>query len=76
MYYDHHITAQDIGFLRTQRGLSQEYISKNANLSQSHYAMIETGAKSATVKTLWKISEALGLRISDLFRMIEGRIQP
>lgn len=76
MNYDHHITAQVIGILRTQMGLSQEDVSQKANLSRSHYAMVETGAKNATVETHWKISEALGLRLSDLFRIVEDSIQP
>ncbi|MBR3795149.1 MAG: hypothetical protein IKK34_03860 [Clostridia bacterium] len=33
--------------------------------------MIEIGSKSASVETLWRIAEALDMRMSDLMRMIE-----
>jgi transcriptional regulator with XRE-family HTH domain len=33
--------------------------------------MIETGTVNPTVETLWKISEALGIRLSDLFKRVE-----
>ena len=33
--------------------------------------MIETGRKNASVETLWRIAEALGLRLSELLRMVE-----
>ena len=34
--------------------------------------MIETGAKTANVETLWKIAEALGMPLSRLIEKIEA----
>lgn len=60
--------------LRTQRGMSQEVLSGLAGVARSHLAMIENGSKNANVDTLWRISSALGMRMSDLMRMVENEI--
>ena len=72
MDYNHRITGQVIGLLRTQRGLSQEVLSGLAGVARSHLAMIENGSKNPSVDTLWRISDALGIPLSELFRMVEA----
>ena len=72
MDYNHRITGQVIGLLRTQRGLSQEVLSGLAGIARSHLAMIENGSKNPSVDTLWRISDALGIPLSELFRMVES----
>lgn len=74
MNYDSRITGQMIGILRTQRGMSQEVLSGLAGVARSHLAMIENGSKKANVDTLWRISSALGIRMSDLMQMVEDEI--
>lgn len=71
MKYDHRVTAQIIGMLRTQKGLSQEALASRAGMARSHYAMIESGAKSPDIETLWRIATALEIRLSDIIRMAE-----
>ena len=61
--------------LREQRGLTQEVLSGLAAVSRSHLAEIETGHTNANVETLWRISEALGMKMSDLIRMVEQAIE-
>lgn len=74
MRYDTKITGQIIGALRTQRGMSQEVLSGLAGIARSHLGMIEIGSKKPNVETLWRIAEALGLRLSELFQMVEKRL--
>lgn len=74
MKYDHRITAQIIGTLRVQKGLSQELLASRAGMARSHYAMIETGAKRPDIETLWRIAIALDYRLSDIIRMMEERV--
>lgn len=71
MKYDHRITGQVIGRLRVQQGLSQEELAQKAGIARSHLAMIENGKKSASVETLWRIAEALGIKLSYLLDVIE-----
>ena len=75
MQYNHFITGRIIRELREQRGLTQEMLSGLAAVSRSHLAEIETGHTNANVETLWKISEALGMKMSDLIRMVEQAIE-
>lgn len=75
MQYNHFITGRIIRELREQRRLTQEVLSGLAAVSRSHLAEIETGHTNANVETLWKISEALGMKMSDLIRMVEQTIE-
>ena len=75
MQYNHFITGRIIRELREQRGLTQEVLSGLAAVSRSHLAEIETGHTNANVETLWKISEALSMKMSDLIRMVEQAIE-
>lgn len=69
--YNFKITGKIIRRERIKRGLSQEVLSGFACISRSHLAMIENGQMDPKVATLWKISEALGMRLSELFAEIE-----
>ena len=74
MLYNSKITGQVIGILRTQRGMSQEVLSGLAGIARSHLAMIENGRKHANVETLWRIAQALDIRLSELIRMVEEKL--
>ncbi len=66
MQYNHFITGRIIRELRERKGLTQEVLSGLAAVSRSHLAEIETGHTNANVETLWRIAEALGIRMSEL----------
>ena len=72
MPYNHEITGRVIRQLREERGVTQEVLSGLAALSRSHLADIERGSISPSVDTLWRIAEALGLRLSALIRRVEA----
>jgi len=71
MLYNSEVTGRVIRELRLRKGLSQETLSSLAGIARSHLAMIESGSKKANVETLWRIADALGLRLSELIRLIE-----
>lgn len=71
MLYNSQIVGQVIGKLRTERGMSQEVLSGLAGIARTHLTMIENGSKNASMETLWKISSALGIRLSELIRLAE-----
>ena len=75
MQYNHFITGRIIRELREQRGWTQEVLSGFAVVSRSHLAEIETGQTNANVETLWRIAEALGIKLSDLMRLVEKAIE-
>ena len=72
--YDNKITGRIIRELRTQQGISQEVLSGLAGVARSHLTMIENGSKNANVDTLWRIADALGIRLSELIRRVEDEI--
>lgn len=71
MPYNSQITGRIIRDLRRQRGWSQEVLSGLAGIARSHLSEIENGEKNANVDTLWRIAEALGIRMSELMRRVE-----
>lgn len=71
MPYNSGITGSIIARLRRERKMSQEDLSAFAGIARSHLAMIETGKTKANVDTLWRISEALEIKLSELIRMVE-----
>lgn len=75
MQYNHFITGRIIRELREERGLTQEVLSGLAAVSRSHLAEIETGHTNANVETLWRISEALDMKMSELIRLVEQAIE-
>lgn len=74
MQYDHKVTGQVIRKLRKKRRLSQEVLSGLAGIERTHLTKIELGEKSASPETLWKITDALDIRLSELFRLVEEEI--
>lgn len=53
--------------LRKQKGISQEELSHKAGLHRTYIGMIERAEKNITLLNIEKISNALNIRIIDLF---------
>jgi len=61
--------AKNIKKLRKQRGLSQDKLSKLADISHNTIIKIESGAiQSPTMDTAKKIAKALGVSLDDLMK--------
>jgi len=61
--------AKNIKRLRKQRGLSQDKLSKLADISHNTIIKIESGAiQSPTMDTAQKIAKALGVSLDDLIK--------
>ena len=71
MDYDYRKMGKLIRKLRKEKALSQDVLSGLAGIGRSHLAMIETGNKNASVETLWRISEAMDISLSELFQKYE-----
>jgi transcriptional regulator with XRE-family HTH domain len=52
--------------LRAERELSQEDAALAGGIDRAYFGHIERGTKSPTLKTIWKVSEALDTRPSEL----------
>ena len=54
--------------IRMNKGFTQESLSLESGVSRSHIAMIEAGKRDITVSSLFKISRALGINLSEIFK--------
>lgn len=59
--------GQRIRAIRLERGLTQENLSLESNISRSHIAMIESGKRDITVSSLFRISRALNISLNEIF---------
>ncbi len=69
--YEEDAMSVDVGnrlrALRTQRGLSLRALAQKSGLSANALSNIERGQTSATVSTLYKVAEGLGVSITAFF---------
>ena len=60
-----------ISRLRTEKGMSQESLSAFAGIARSHLTMLENSRKTARLDTVFNLADALGIKPSELIRMVE-----
>lgn len=53
--------------IRVGRGMSQIEFAEICDISRAYYGRIERGEHSATIDMCFRITNALGMHISDLF---------
>lgn len=61
------LLAKNVRRLRKERGLTQEKLSLETGIMQSHISEIESGKRNATVDVIGTIACALGVKIALLF---------
>jgi transcriptional regulator with XRE-family HTH domain len=57
--------------LRRAAGMSQEAFADHCGLHRTYVGSIERGEKTVTIETANKLARALGLSLSELFRLLE-----
>jgi transcriptional regulator with XRE-family HTH domain len=57
--------------LRIQKGLSQEDLAYKSNLDRTYITYVENAKKNVTIETLYKITQALDITLSDFFSLTE-----
>lgn len=61
--------------LRRKKGMSQELLSGLAGLDRTHYSKIESGLRSPTIDTLFKIAAALEIPPHQIIFQLEEHIK-
>lgn len=64
-----------IADFRKEKGISQEVLSGLADIGRTHLSAIERGERKPTLETLYRISCALEVKMSDIIVEIEKRIK-
>ena len=69
------IVGEVICHFRRKRRLSQEVVSGFADIGRTHLSAIERGERKPTLETLYRISLALGVKMSEIVAEIEARME-
>ncbi len=72
------LNAQLVGSVlaefRKRKGVTQEVLSGLADIGRTHLSAIERGERKPTLETLYRISVALDVKMSDIVIEIEKRL--
>ena len=69
------IVGDVIAKYRRKKGISQEVLSGLADIGRTHLSAIERGIRKPTLETLYRISCALDIKMSDIVKDIENNIE-
>lgn len=69
------IVGRVIQEYRESKGLSQEVVSGFADIGRTHLSAIERGVRKPTLETFFKLSEAMGIKPSELMKRIEAALK-
>ena len=69
------VVGNVIADFRKKKGVSQEVLSGLADIGRTHLSAIERGERKPTLETLYRISCALDIKMSDVIKEIECRIE-
>lgn len=72
---DAKIVGEVIAKCRKEKGISQEVLSGLADIGRTHLSAIERGERKPTLETLYRISCALDIKMSEIVKQIENRIK-
>ena len=67
-----YIFGRNLCKIREGRGMSQMEFADLCGISPAYYGRVELGMHSLTIARCYKISQALGIRLADLF---EGLVE-
>ena len=71
---DPKVVGDVIAGFRKRKGVSQEVLSGLADIGRTHLSAIERGERKPTLETLYRISTALDIKMSDIVAEIEKKI--
>jgi transcriptional regulator with XRE-family HTH domain len=71
---DSKIVGSVICDFRKRKGISQEVLSGLADIGRTHLSAIERGERKPTLETLYRLCNALDVKMTDVVKEIETRI--
>jgi transcriptional regulator with XRE-family HTH domain len=67
------VFAANLRRLRYAKGVSQDELAYEANVSRSYLSQLEKGTFYASLNIVGRLSEALGVEPAELLRMLKKR---
>ncbi len=74
IYLDSRVVGEAIHACRKRKNISQEILSGLADIGRTHLSAIERGERKPTLETLYRISLAMDMKMSDIVKEIEARL--
>lgn len=74
VFLDPMAVGEAIAHCRKTKKVSQDVLSGLADIGRTHLSAIERGTRKPTLETLYRISIALDIKMSDIVIEIEKRI--
>lgn len=71
MYLDPKLVGEAIARQRKRKRMSQEVLSGLSDIGRTHLSAIERGERKPTLETLYRISIAMGVKMSEIVAEIE-----
>ena len=75
MYLDPIVVGEAIAYFRKKKKISQEVLSGLSDIGRTHLSAIERGERKPTLETLYRISNALEINMSEIVMEIEARLK-
>ena len=72
---DSKTVGEVIAEFRKKKGISQKVISGLADIGRTHLSAIERGERKPTLETLYRIANALDVKMSDIVVAIEEKLE-
>ena len=72
---DSKIVGEAIAEIRKKKGISQDVLSGLAGIGRTHLSAIERGERKPTLETLYRISIAFDMKMSEIVIEIENKLQ-
>jgi len=70
------LVGKNIRFFRKSKGLTQEYLAEQANVSASYIGYLERGQKSPSLELLDRMAQALDVNSAQLLQSAEDHDNP
>lgn len=71
---DSKIIGNAIHYYRKKCAVTKQILSERSNIGRTHLSAIEQGRRKPTLETLYKISTALDVKMSDILIMAEEEL--
>ncbi len=68
------IVGETIAYFRKKSKLSQEVVSGLADIGRSHLSAIERGERKPTLETLYRLCNAMDIKMSTFILELEKRL--
>lgn len=71
---DSKLVGETISEIKKRKGISQDVLSGLAGIGRTHLSAIEIGERKTTLETLYRISIAFDMKMSEIISEIETKL--